>query len=141
MNEALVARMFGQMNFVEAVAKICHEANRALCAALGDLSQPAWEDAPEWQKQSARNGVEFHVMNNAPPSASHDNWLKEKTEQGWKYGPVKDAEKKEHPCFVPYAHLPGTQKAKDHLFRGIVHAMNVQHEMDGMPLVELPVTA
>ena len=25
---------------------------------------------------------------------------------GWKYGPVKDPEKKEHPCFVPYDDLP-----------------------------------
>lgn len=113
------------MPFVDAVAKICHEGNRALCAALGDMSQPAWEDAPEWQKQSARNGVEFHVMNNAPPSASHENWLKEKEAAGWKYGPVKDAEKKEHPCFVPYDQLPKEQQFKHYLFCGIVHALNV----------------
>lgn len=124
MTEVLEARMFGQVAFVDAVAKICHEANRALCSALGDNSQPAWEDAPEWQKASARKGVEFHVMNNAPASASHESWLKEKEETGWKYGPVKDAEKKEHPCFVPYDQLPKEQQFKDHLFRGIVHAMN-----------------
>lgn len=125
MTEVLAARMLGQVKFVDAVAKICHEANRALCAALGDTSQPSWEEAPDWQKESARHGVEFHVMNNAPASASHENWLKEKAAAGWKYGPVKDPEKKEHPCFVPYDQLPVTQQAKDHLFRGIVHALNL----------------
>lgn len=34
---------------VEQIARMAHEANRAYCQALGDDSQPAWEDAPEWQ--------------------------------------------------------------------------------------------
>jgi hypothetical protein len=36
---------------------------------------------------------------------------------------VKDPEKKEHPCFVPYESLPAEQQAKDHLFKGIVAAL------------------
>ena len=32
-------------------------ANRAYCQMIGDNSQSTWEDAPEWQKQSARKGV------------------------------------------------------------------------------------
>ncbi len=31
---------------LEACARSAHEANRAYCIALGDLSQPAWDDAP-----------------------------------------------------------------------------------------------
>jgi len=87
---------------VESIAKVCHEANRAYCQSIGDMSQPAWEDAPEWQRASAIKGVEFARDNpSAPPSASHDSWLEEKRATGWKFGPVKDPEKKEHPCFVP----------------------------------------
>ncbi|MCE2579581.1 hypothetical protein LDL36_13980 [Komagataeibacter sp. FNDCR1] len=105
------------------IAKICHEVNRAYCAALGDHSQPAWNDAPEWQRSSAIKGVEFTIANpDAPPSASHDSWLKEKRETGWKYGPVKDPERKEHPCFVPYDALPLEQKVKDYLFQAVVRA-------------------
>ena len=37
-------------------------------------------------------------------------------------GPVKDADRKEHPCFVPYDELPADQKAKDYMFCGIVEA-------------------
>lgn len=39
------------------------------------------------------------------------------------YGPIKDAVKKEHPCFVPFTTLPAEQQAKDALFRSIVHAL------------------
>lgn len=103
------------------VARLCHEANRAYCLALGDTSQVAWADAPEWQRQSAVNGVEFICINqDASPSASHESWLKEKLENGWKYGPVKDADKKEHPCCVPYDQLPPEQRAKDYIFGAIV---------------------
>ena len=108
---------------IEAIAKICHEANRAYCAALGDHSQPAWENAPDWQRQSAVTGVRFSIENpNAPPSASHDSWLAEKERDGWKFGEVKDAEAKTHPCFVPYDALPVEQKAKDYIFQAIVRA-------------------
>lgn len=110
---------------IEFVASIAHEVNRAYCAGLGDHSQPEWDDAPEWQKSSARNGVKMHMANpNATPENSHESWLREKLENGWKYGPVKDPEKKEHPCCVPYGELPVEQRIKDYLFRAVVHACN-----------------
>lgn len=106
------------------IARVCHEANRAYCLMLGDESQPHWEDAPEWQKQSAVNGVQFHVENpQAGPAGSHVNWMKEKLADGWKYGSVKDADKKEHPCLVRYEELPVEQRVKDTLFLSIVHAL------------------
>ena len=105
------------------IAKVCHEANRAYCAVLGDLNQPTWEDAPDWQKSSAMNGV-IHAMNpDAEPSDSHASWLAEKAADGWKYGPAKDPEKKEHPCFMPYADLPPEQKIKDVLFLAVARAL------------------
>lgn len=104
----------------ELIAKICHEVNRAYCNTIGDDSQLSWEDAPQWQKDSSINGVEFHLTNDASPEETHINWLKQKEEEGWKYGPVKDVDKKEHPCFKPYSELPKDQKTKDHLFKAVV---------------------
>lgn len=106
------------------LAAAAHELNRAYCLSLGDEGQPSWDEAPDWQKQSAMAGVEMHLANpDATPEQSHESWLAHKIADGWVYGEVKDAEKKEHPCCVPYAELPQEQKSKDYLFRAVVHAM------------------
>lgn len=106
------------------IAKVCHEVNRAYCASIGDLSQPSWDDAPEWQRTSAVNGVKFTRENpGATPADSHNSWLEEKRADGWKYGPAKDPEKKEHPCFVPYDELPAEQRTKDYLFQAVVRSL------------------
>ncbi len=110
---------------VEDIAEVCHEANKILCESLGDKSQVDWDLAPNWQRNSAISGVHFNIKNpDAPASASHNSWLKEKRDTGWKYGKVKDAEKKEHPCFVQYGELPPEQQAKDHLFKAIVASLS-----------------
>lgn len=106
-----------------AVARICHEVNRIWCEFNGDTSQPVWDDAPDWQKTSAILGVGFHIANpDAGDSASHDSWMAQKAADGWKYGPVKNPDIKEHPCMVPFEELPADQQFKDRLFRTIVHA-------------------
>lgn len=110
----------------EQIAEVAHETNRAYCHVIGDNSQIPWDGAPEWQKNSAINGVQFHLDSpEAGPSGSHESWLKEKEADGWKYGEVKDVDKKEHPCFVPYEELPSDQKVKDALFVGVVRALKV----------------
>jgi hypothetical protein len=110
--------------FKEEIARVCHEVNRAYCEALGDFSQPVWEEAEEWQRQSAFNGVEMHLQNpTAGPEQSHESWLAEKEANGWTFGEVKDAKKKTHPCMVPFSRLPVEQQAKDYIFRAIVHAL------------------
>jgi len=109
---------------LEDIAKVVHEANRAWCEVNGDTTQPKWEDAPAWQKDSAMAGVVFHVENpDAGDSASHENWMKQKIEDGWVYGKEKDPEKRTHPCLVSFDQLPEAQQKKDALFRAIVHAL------------------
>ena len=106
------------------IAQVCHEANKAYCEALGDMSQVAWDQAPDWQKQSAILGVQFHIANpQAGDAASHDSWLNQKVSDGWVFGSVKNPETKEHPCMVPFTCLPVEQQKKDALFRSIVHAL------------------
>ena len=113
------------------VAKICHEANRAYCESIGDYSQVCWAEAPEWQKNSACAGVRFHLEDpEASPSGSHDNWMRGKALDGWKYGAVKNESTKEHPCMVPYSQLPEEQRRKDHLFVAIVRAFEDMIQTD-----------
>ena len=122
------------------IARVAHEINRAYCASLGDDSQPSWGNAPDWQKASALAGVDMHLASpDATPENSHESWLAQKTAEGWKYGPVKDAEKKEHPCFLPYSELPPEQKAKDYLFRAVVHELKGVKPDQVVPLTPPPV--
>lgn len=117
---------------IEQIAQVCHDANRAYCEALKDYSQPSWDSAAKWQKESAINGVNFLISNpETSPKATHENWLKDKMADGWVYGPAKDAALKTHPCCVPYNELSPSQQAKDRLFQNIVHAL--------LPMCDAPV--
>lgn len=102
------------------IARIAHNVNKAYCEAIGDNSQPTWEDAPEWQRTSACKGVGFHLSGDRAPEDSHISWMKEKVKDGWVYGEVKDPDKKTHPCLVPFRSLPTEQQVKDHLFKAVV---------------------
>lgn len=108
---------------VEQIAELCHEVNTAYCRLIGDDSQPTWDDAPDWQRTSAINGVEGALSGNTPEQ-SHESWMAEKIGDGWVYGAVKDPEAKTHPCILPYADLPADQKVKDDLYLSVVRALS-----------------
>ena len=44
---------------------------------------------------------------------THEVWAQNRMEQGWTYGPVRNDEKKEHPCLVPYEELSEEEKQYD----------------------------
>ena len=108
----------------ETIARVCHEVNRAICEAAGDGSQAPWEQAEQWQRDSAIKGVRFALENpDATPEQQHQAWCDDKLDAGWVYGLEKDAEAKTHPCLVRYGALPFDQRVKDHAFRAVVSAM------------------
>ena len=43
----------------------------------------------------------------------HEVWSQSRISEGWTYGPVRNDEKKETPCLVPYEELPEIEKAYD----------------------------
>lgn len=105
---------------VEFAAMQAHEANRVYCESIGDTSLRPWPETPENIRNSARDGVRFIWDGTHSAEQSHENWLKFKEADGWKYGPVKDTEAKTHPAFMPYSDLPMEQKIKDYIFRSVV---------------------
>ena len=105
---------------IELIARTCHNVNKAYCEGQNDFSQVEWDDAPEWQKESARDGVNYHLANDVTPEESHESWLEYKLSEGWVYGKEKDAEKKTHPCMMRYSELPKYQRTKDSLFKSVV---------------------
>lgn len=112
------------MATTEQIARVCHEANRGWCEATGDFSQVPWEDAAQWQRDSALTGVKVARDGDLDPEEQHQAWLDAKVADGWTYGEVKDPEDKTHPCLVPYSSLPPEQQAKDDLFIAIVDALD-----------------
>lgn len=104
-----------------------------IATSTGDLSKPAWNEAPEAVKKSTIAGVLMHLndRNNMTAQDFHEAWLEYKAAEGWTYGPVIDAEKKEHPCMLPFDELPMEQKVKDYLFKSVADAF-VQAFADAM---------
>ena len=109
---------------VEIIAVACHQQNRTYCQMIGDDSQPLWDEAPEWQKDSAVDGVRKALVN-PNPAASHESWLEHKKADGWCYGVVEDPEKKTHPCMVAYGDLPAEQKKLDGLYIDMVQQLGL----------------
>lgn len=44
---------------------------------------------------------------------THELWATQRLKDGWTYGPQRDDAKKQHPCLVPYADLPESEKEYD----------------------------
>ena len=44
---------------------------------------------------------------------AHELWAKQRMAAGWTVGPHRDDAAKKHPCLVPYAHLPESEKEYD----------------------------
>ena len=113
---------------VLAIAKVCHQANKAWCEANGDNSQKDWDQAEQWQRDSAIKGVEFALANpDAPAGLQHQAWMAILSSNGWKHGPVKSSGSKTHPSLVPFEQLPWSEQAKDHLFQNIVKALKINY--------------
>lgn len=114
---------------INQIAKTCHEVNKAYCESIGDFSQPSWEDAPQWQKDSAKLGVQFHLDKpDSKPCDSHNSWMEAKIKDGWRFGAIKKPSLKEHPCLVPFELLPKEQQFKDALFIAVVRSFETKSE-------------
>ena len=44
---------------------------------------------------------------------AHDVWSKKRMDDGWRHGPTRDDASKTHPCLVPYADLPESERDYD----------------------------
>lgn len=107
----------------EIIARVCHEAHRALQLELGETAvSPPWDDAPEWLRDSTRRGV-AEALNGAEPAELHEAWCGQRFADGWTFGEVKDEQARTHPLLRDYDLLPDEQRAKDELMAAIVGAL------------------
>src|SRR3990172_12903721 len=95
------------------IARATHEVNRAYCAGMGDHSHLPWDEAPQWQRDSAIAGVRAIMAGETTsPEQQHESWMKQKLSEGWVHGPTQDAPAHTHPCLVPFNDLPMHHRAK-----------------------------
>lgn len=107
---------------VETIARCCHEANRAWCAAHGDESLHPWLEESGAQRRSLTKGVEV-ALSGATPEEQHQAWLEHKQSEGWRFGAVKDDMAKTHPAMLPFGRLPEFHRVKCELFGAIVREL------------------
>lgn len=105
---------------LEIIGRACHEANVAICSH-NDEEFYHWDDAPEWQREAAIDGVKTVLGDpSTTPEDLHKAWMDKKLKDGWTYGKIKDDQKKTHPCLVDYDELDEYQQLKDSVFNAIV---------------------
>jgi hypothetical protein len=51
-----------------------------------------------------------HLAENA-----HELWAQQRIKDGWTWGPTRDDVAKKHPCLVPYAQIPESEKEYDRI--------------------------
>lgn len=44
---------------------------------------------------------------------THENWARQRMDEGWRYGAERDDTRKEHPSLVPYEQLSESEKDYD----------------------------
>jgi RyR domain-containing protein len=110
------------------IARVVHEANRALQIEQAEQADPtipvsaSWDELDPETAASVVDGVNGVIGGNSPEE-SHDQWVRFKVTNGWTLGPVKDEATKQHPLLVPYDQLPESQLVKDALFCAIVSVL------------------
>jgi RyR domain-containing protein len=104
----------------EAIARVCHEANRALQNELGEPcpSEP-WDTLPLTVRASLIRAVAA-VVPGRTPEEQHNLWMRDRIDAGWVHGPVRNEAAKEHPCLVDYEHVSMGDRLKDMVFLSLV---------------------
>jgi len=117
---------------IQQIAGAVHEGNRKWNELHGDYSQVPWSEAPDWQKDVAVKNVQF-ILDNPNMTGRELNkiWFDQKVADGWRYGPVKDADKKTHPALLPYDELSEFEKIKDILFIDTVNELKGRLSTEG----------
>jgi len=108
---------------IEQICRVTHAANSALTQVNGEKPYPAWDEAPAWMRQSSARSVQETLEGGNDPRYDHEQWFKERTKQGWVYGPIRDEATKTSPHLIPYDDLPFAQLVKDLIRAAIAKAM------------------
>lgn len=80
-------------------------------AGLGITDENQSSSTAEPSAAEIRAHLELHVERLS--EAEHKDWMKQRLDNGWRYGKSRDDAQKVHPMIAPYAGLPEKEKDKD----------------------------
>lgn len=110
---------------LEEIARVCHEANRAMQHIQNDPAPSLpWDAESDLVRKAAVNLIRMVCMGHTNEQI-HSEWCDRYREEGWRCGPVKDAALKTHPCLMPYYDLPPLQRHKTEVIRSIVVTLSI----------------
>lgn len=107
------------VSYEEARAKWIYEGTRLENVAAGRPINPEpWEQRDEYFRENMIKAVNLQCGPNrvTSPEELHNRWVSAYEKMGWKYGPVRNVEKKEHPDMVPFNELGKLEQDKDFVF-------------------------
>lgn len=105
---------------IEEIARICHKAYLQYCQAIGDYSQAPWQEAPEWQRESAKVAVKYCLENpQSPAYLVHNAWKEFMIQDGWKYSLFFNEQNKEHPWLTSFQELSQISQMRTELITAI----------------------
>ena len=84
-----------------------HEAEARAASAARD-----WRPSPA-DTTAVEITPEIADLTEVLASNTHENWAHQRLVNGWRWGPRRDDERREHPCLVAYDDLPEEEKAFD----------------------------
>ena len=105
----------------EEIAKITHEADRAIRSSMGQ-EVPGWDRLEATLKSSWRSKIgAFKGPDGITPMMSHESWVRDMISAGWTQG-GNDSDAKTHPSICPYGDLPDQVHLLDGVFAALVSA-------------------
>ena len=107
----------------EEIARAIYEATRIEANwSKRSIVPEKWEDRDEKFRTQFVEIIDKYLKTDKlpTPSDAHDSWMKSYFDMGWKYGEVRDVDKKTHPDLLPFDELSQDERDKDAIFLAFV---------------------
>ena len=125
---------------LDIVAQMAHDAVCTFCISEA-ISRRTWNEITDADKELSLRAMKSLLDSRVfdPPCLDiaslaeivWDAWMQSAISLGWKYGPVKDEKKKEHPSIVPdYKTLSTFEKTKDYIYIGIIQSILIGYDIE-----------
>lgn len=115
---------------INQIAQECHLKNDELMLANGEVpNSTSWHEMDDHMKDMNIKSVKKALLNpNLTAKDMHDEWMKNKIADGWRYGITKDADQKTHPLIIDFDKMNDIDKLKDQIFIDVVNKYRPQYE-------------